>query len=187
MNKNSRGACPILNAFANSGIINSTGRNLNSETIKQLSKFTNISIYMFYIVLLYIKIMKLFSFSIWDFSLDDISDHHIIEHDNSIARYDFNEENKNTYKTKINIDNLNEYTSLCKENGYIYKNDVLDLKNKKYTQKQNKSYFFDKLFPNIEINAVFKVFGKDDRISQKDFIEIFYDEKIPQHFLDNHK
>lgn len=183
MSTNTRGACPVLNALANSGIINFTGRNLNSTTIQQISDFTKIPIMILGMIISYIKMMKFFTFNKENFSLDDISDHHVIEHDNSIARYDYSEENKDTYKTKINNDNLNEYLALCRSDGFIYKEDVLQLKKDKYEKKKDASYWFDQVIPNVEVGGLFTVFGKDDRISKEDFIEIFANERIPDHFL----
>lgn len=183
MSANIRGACPVLNALANCGIINSTGRNLNSTTIQQISNFTKIPVMMLSLVISYIKMMKFFTFDKENFSLDDISDHHVIEHDDSIARYDYSEENKEIYKTRINNDNLNEYLALCKSDGFIYKEDVMKLKKDKYEKKHDASYWFDNIIPNIEVSGLFTVFGKDDKISKEDFIEIFANERIPDHFL----
>lgn len=183
MTSNIRGACPILNALSNAAIINQSGKNLNSESIIQIATFTKISSILLFMVISYIKMMNFFSFDKENFSLDDISNHHIVEHDNSIARYDYSEENKETYKTKINVDNLKEYLDLCRSDGFIYKEDILKLKNYKYDTKENSSYWFDKIIPKVEIDGFYKVFGKDDRILRDDFYEIFYNEKIPSHLL----
>lgn len=185
MSTNTRGACPVLNSLANCGIIDSSGRNLDFKTIKTIANFTKLPIVLFYIIIMYVKMSKIFTFDVENFSLDDISDHGVIEHDNSIARYDYSKENKNRYKTEINLDNIKEYLDLCKPDGYIYKDDILKLKEEKYSKKQNSSFWLDNLIPSSEIEALFTVFGKEGKILKEDFVEIFQNERIPNSFLES--
>jgi len=189
-----RGACPVLNMFANHGIINSTGTKLNIfQTTTEIAKASGLPRFLLQTFILYVFIKKFTTFNIFNFSLQDISDHGVIEHDNSMARKDFKIQPD---QSLISKDALQEYLALQKD-GYLYQSDVLALKELKYEKKVNRSYFFDKIVPTIEVSGFFEVFGtkvsmathstaakkiSDVKISVQDFETILLEEKLPDSY-----
>jgi len=191
-----RGACPVLNMFANHGIINSTGTELSIfQTTKQIALATGIPRIAWQTFFFYVFIRKFTTFNMVKFSLADISEHGVIEHDNSIARKDFKDQPDQRIISK---ESVQEYLTLQKD-GFMYQSDILALKETKYQTKKatmKTNYFLDKFVPTIETKGFFIAFGtkiikpatattketEDAKISVPDFETIFLEEKLPDSF-----